>query len=169
MIPTLQDDEVTVWESEAVLRYLAGRYGLDYFPADPAERAQIDQWLSWVQSTWAPAMTAVFAGHVRLARADRNSQTEAAQIARLHAVAGLVEEVLGSRSHLARETLSLADFAFGAFLYRYYTLEIDRPALPRLAAYYDRLCERPAFCEHVQVEYDSLRIPGAERPNQGQA
>lgn len=163
LIPTLQDDTVTVWESEAILRYIAGKYGEQYFPADPSARAGIDQWMSWVQSTWAPAMTAVFGSLVRVATTDRDPTVFASYVSNLHKVAARIDQILMSRPYLAGESLSLADFAFASFLYRYYTLEISRPELPHLNNYYDRLCERPAYVEHVQVDYDGLRVPGAER------
>ncbi|MEZ5738269.1 MAG: glutathione binding-like protein [Burkholderiaceae bacterium] len=147
-----------------MLRYLGSKYGEHLFPAEPAARAVIDQWMSWVQSSWSPAMTAAFVSHIRVERADRDPKAVAAQVARVHALATLVDGILGERRHLATDALSLADFTFGAFLYRYYTLEIDRPDLPRLQAYYDALCARPAYVEHVQIDYDGMRIKGAERP-----
>ncbi|MFK7966082.1 MAG: glutathione S-transferase family protein [Burkholderiaceae bacterium] len=164
VVPTLCDDEVIVWESEAVLRYLGSRYGSAYFGEDPAARSQIDQWMSWVQSSWSPAMTAVFVTHIRVARQDRQPDQVAAQISRLHQLATLADRFLGERDFIASGALSLADFSFGAFLYRYHTLEIERPALKNLSNYYARLSDRPAYAEHVQVDYDGMRIPGAERP-----
>lgn len=164
LIPTVCDGDVTVWESEAVLRYLGASYGEQYFGKDPAARSQVDQWMSWVQSTWSPAMTALFVSHVRVARQDRNPDTIAAQVAQLHKVATLADQILGERKFIATDALSLADFTFAAFLYRYHTLEIERPALANLSAYYARMCERPAYVEHVHIDYDGMRIPGAERP-----
>ncbi len=46
----------------------------------------------------------------------------------------------------------------GHLLYRYFTLDFDRADTPNLAAYYERLTERPAYREHVMVSYDSLRV-----------
>lgn len=164
LIPTLQDGSVTVWESEAVLRYLASKYGEQFFPANAGDRAQVDQWMSWVQSTWAPAMTALFVTHVRTPKSDRNAATVAAQIAQVNRVAGVADSILGQRKFLAGDSLSIADFTFAAFLYRYFTLEIDRPELANLQAYYKTLCERAAYVEHVHINYDGMRAPGAERP-----
>ncbi len=163
VIPTLQDGEVTVWESEAVLRYLGSRYGEQYFPADPALRAAPDQWMCWVQSSWSPAMTSVFVSHVRIPRVERDPAVISAQMTRLQALATMADGFLAQRAYLAGDTLSLADFSFGAFLYRYFTLEIDRPDLPALRQYYDGLSGRPAYVEHVHIDYDPMRVPGAER------
>ena len=51
----------------------------------------------------------------------------------------------------------MGDIPAGAQLYRYFTLEIERPALPNVEAWYGRLTERPAYREHVMVPYDDLR------------
>ena len=51
-----------------------------------------------------------------------------------------------------------------AWLYRYYTLEIERAPLKNLDDYYERLCARPAYVEHVHISYEFMRVPGAERP-----
>ena len=51
----------------------------------------------------------------------------------------------------------LADIQLGHVLYRWYEMEVDRPALPNLAAYYERLKARPAYAEHVLVSFESLR------------
>ena len=57
--------------------------------------------------------------------------------------------------------MTLADFSFGAQLYRYYTLPFERTDLPKLAAYYQRLSGRSAYAEHIMVSYEPLRAPGA--------
>lgn len=164
LIPTLQDGNVTVWESEAVLRYLGSKFGKQFFPVDPAARATVDQWMCWVQSTWAPAMTGVFATLVRVPQKDRSASALAAHIDKLTATATFANDQLEARNFLASAELSLADFSFASFLFRYYSLEITRAELPALQKYYDALCERPAYVEQVHIDYDVLRVPGAERP-----
>ena len=51
----------------------------------------------------------------------------------------------------------MADIVNGATLYRYHEMEIERPALPRLADWYERLRERPAYRKAVMVSFDELR------------
>ncbi len=43
----------------------------------------------------------------------------------------------------------MGDISLGAVAYRYYNAAVDRPSLPNLEAWYQRLCERPAFQTHV--------------------
>jgi len=162
LIPTLQDKGYTVWESEAVLRYIGAEYGTQFWPDEAGPRAEIDQWMSWVQSSWSPAMTNVFINYVRVAKADRDAVQLKGLEDKLFALATLVDGILATRQYLAGDKMSLADFAFATFLYRYYTLEIDRPDLPNLAKYYEALSQSPAYQEHVQISYAGMRVPGAE-------
>ena len=69
----------------------------------------------------------------------------------------MVEAQVTDSPFLVGDALSLADIAIGTHLYRYFELEIDRPALPRLEAWYDRLRARPAYREHVMVSFEELK------------
>ena len=57
----------------------------------------------------------------------------------------------------ARDRFSLADIAVGVTLYRYFEMDIDRPALSNLQGWYERLRERPAFRDHVMISFEELR------------
>ena len=57
----------------------------------------------------------------------------------------------------AGETLTFGDIPAGAQLYRFFTLEIDRPSLPSLEEWYKRLQEREAYRTHVMVPFDDLK------------
>jgi glutathione S-transferase len=49
-VPVIQDGDTTVWESHAILRYLAARHGAGHFwSGDPAVRADVDGWVDWSQ------------------------------------------------------------------------------------------------------------------------
>src|ERR1700757_1853706 len=71
-IPVIQDGELAVWESHAILRYLAARYGGDRFwPKEPAARAPIDGWMDWQQTGLQPHfITGVFWGYYRTPEAQ---------------------------------------------------------------------------------------------------
>ena len=46
LIPTVEDGDLVLWESNAILRYLAARHGGErLWPGDPAERARADRWM----------------------------------------------------------------------------------------------------------------------------
>jgi glutathione S-transferase len=158
-VPVIADGEVGVWESHAILRYLAAAHGADRFwPADPAARAPVDGWMDWAQTALQPAfLSGVFWGGYRTPEAQRDAVSVARALEQTARCLTLVDAQLAGRAFVVGETLSLADIAIGAHLYRYFELEIDRPALPRLEAWYGRLSERPAYREHVMVPFGELK------------
>ena len=156
-VPTLKDGDSVVWESEAILRYLAARYGAPQFWSDdPAARAAVDQWLAWTAASLYRDWIDLFWRRVR----TPPQQQDAAEIERLRqntaARYAFLDSQLASRPFLAGDTFSLADIAAGMTLYRWYEMPIARPELPALRAWYERLLERPAYLKGVCLPFDDL-------------
>lgn len=157
-IPTIEDDGVVVWESNAIVRYLAARYGEGVlWERDPGTRAQADSWMDWMQTTLAPDSYGVFCAVVRTP-ADRQDRTAITDLTEhLTGHYELLDRQLAARPYLVGDRFSLADIAVGVTLYRYFEMEIDRPALSNLHDWYKRLRERPAFRDHVMISFEELR------------
>ena len=159
VIPTLEDGETVVWESNAVVRYLTSKYDAGGLaPSDLAAKAQADQWMDWHATTLYGDFITIFLGLVRTAPSQRD---EAAIALAEKATAGhyrLLEQALAGRAYIAGDRLTMGDIPVAATLYRYFTLEIERPSLPNLEAYYARMQERPAYRAHVMVSYEDLRV-----------
>ncbi|AVF03948.1 MULTISPECIES: glutathione S-transferase family protein [Devosia] len=159
-VPVLRDgDGPALWETGAILRYLAGRYGPDSFwPADPLRRAEIDKWAEWAKIN----ITLNFTGPVfwRVVRTAPSMQDPVAITAALEALIRFLRIAnarLERQAFLGGEDFTLADIQFGHVLYRYFDIDIARPDLPHIDRYYAALSERPAFADHVMVSYDALR------------
>lgn len=162
-VPVLEDGDLAMFESQAILRYLAARYATDdLWPTDPARRAPIDQWMEWTKVSVSPAVIyKVFWQMVRVSKADRDHAKVAEGVAELKALMTVAEAQIAAHGWLAGPNMSLADIAFGTQLFRYFTVDFDRADLPNLNAYYARLTSRPAYAEHVMVSFEPLRVPGA--------
>ena len=153
LVPTLSDDGFVVRESNAIIRYLAAKYDVSgLWAADPAQRSLADRWMEWHKSTGSLATMAVFFATVRTEPADRDQ----AYIARkVEAAAGnwqFVDAQLAERPYLAGDSLTMGDLPMGALAHRYFQLDIDRPSLPHVTTWYERLAERPAYAEHCMFE-----------------
>ena len=159
LVPTLRDGDLTLWESAAILRYLGAEYGdAQFWPREPAARAPVDKWAEWIKTTFGPAlMTGVFWPLIGVPEAKRDPAAIAAGVAKLTPLAQMLDVRLADGAYLGGGDICFADIVVGTPLFRYFTLDFDRPATPRLAAYYQRLTERPAYAAHVMVSYDSLR------------
>ena len=149
-VPTLVDGDLTLWESNAIVRYLAAKHDAGgLWPTDPATRADLDRWMDWQQTTQNPAMTPVFWGLVRTPPAERNQAAIDAGIAQSIAAFGIVNARLADRDWLGGDRLTMADIPLGPNLHRFFNLPFERPDLPHLRAYYDRMLTRPGYAAHI--------------------
>jgi len=158
-VPVIDDDGAVVWESHAIVRYLAARYGTGSLWADDAgARARSDMWMDWTTADLQPAFIGgVFWNFYRTPEPQRNWNVIRQGIARSAILFRMVDRQLEGKAFIAGDTLTMGDIAVGAQLYRYYELEIDRPELPNVEAWYARLKDRPAYQEHVMVPFDDLK------------
>jgi glutathione S-transferase len=159
LVPVLQDGDLTLWESAAIVRYLGARYGDEQFwPADPGKRAQVDKWAEWIKTTFGPSfITGIFWPMIGTPSEHRDSAAIARGVEKMKGVALILDERLADGPYLGGDDVCFADIVVGTLLYRYFTLDFDRADTPNLRAYYDRLVERPAYARHVMISYESLR------------
>jgi glutathione S-transferase len=157
-VPVVDDDGTVVWESHAILRYLAARYGTGVFWSDtPAERSQAEQWMDWVQCTLQPDfLSGVFWGFYRTPAEQRNMQAVDEKVRRCGEHFRLLDGVLADRRFLLGDRLSLADIPAGTSLYRYFNIDIARPHVPHVERWYRTLQERAAYQAHVMVPFGDL-------------
>lgn len=159
-VPTLVDGDIVLWESNAIIRYLADAYGKDViFGSTPAERGTSDMWMEWYQSSVYASFQTIFHQSVKLPHADRNPQILAQAQEAVYKQFGLFDSTLENRAFINGDHLTLGDVPIAACLYRYYTMDIERPDYPNIARYYDNLVQRPAYSNTVMINYDSLRAP----------
>lgn len=160
-IPVLQDgNHPPLWETGAILRYLANAYGGNAFwPRDPVQRAEVDKWAEWAKINIAMDFTVpVFWQVVRTAPAQQDQHAIKQAVAALESKLALADTRLSENTYLCGSDLTLADIQLGHILYRYYDIAISRRVLPNLRRYYEKLTERPAYQEHVMLSYDELRV-----------
>ena len=164
LVPTIRDGDLVLWESCAILRYLAAKYGDGgaFWPADPVARARVDMWAEWGKAHFARDFTVpIFWARVRTAAAARDEAALALALDRFDGYLGHLETQLRDNPYVMGEDLTLADIVIGHVLFRYYDIDIPRRSRPVIDAYYARLQSRAAFREHVMVSYEVLRAEGA--------
>jgi glutathione S-transferase len=152
LIPTIDDDGTIIWESNAVVRYLAAKYGAgSLWSEDAARRALADQWMDWLVTRIIPPMTPVFVGLIRTPPGARDSAAIDAAGQSLSAAWQVLNAHLATTRYVAGDELSMADIPLGCACYRYYTLDIAHPEMPYLQAWYALLKAREAYREHVMI------------------
>lgn len=145
-VPTIVDDGFVLWESNAIVRYLASKHdsgGLA--PADPQAFADADRWMDWQQTTVLPFMTPIFWGLVRTPEAERDAAAiEAARKTGIQ-VWSILEDRLQGRDFILGGSLTMADIPLAIQAYRWLTLVEDRPSMPALEAWLENCRVRPGF------------------------
>lgn len=157
-IPVVQDGETIVWETHAILRYLASVYGGTPFQRRlPGEQSVIDRWMDWSLSELEPAFfTGIFWGFYRTPTDLHDDAAIERALAACDRLYGILDRQLADRPFLSGDALGLADIPAGTTLYRYFELEIPRPAVPHVEAWYQRLQARPAYRRHVMRPFSEL-------------
>ncbi len=151
-VPTIDEDGFILWESNTIVRYLTAKHdpgGLS--PADSRVRADAERWMDWQLSALAPAFIPMFFGLVRMSEAERDFDAVERSRAETARLLGFMDKQLAGRDYLVSDALTIADIPFAGFVYRWFEMDIERPSLPNLDTWYQRLCERPAFREHIMV------------------
>lgn len=157
-IPVIKDGGTVVWESHAILRYLAARYGAGRFWRDePAERSLSDRWMDWAHTTLQPDfLGGVFWGFYRTPEAQRDLSAIKSKVEACARHFQLLDRELAGRDYMLGDALTLADIPLGTHLFRYFNIDIARPQVPHVEAWYRRLTERPAYRQHVMVPFEDL-------------
>ncbi len=151
-VPTIDDDGLVLWESNVIVRYLSAKHGAGSLsPTDMGERALADQWMDWQQTTMHPDITFIFWAVVRDLKANQDPEKLAAAGSRAAQAWQVVDEHLGSRDYLCGDHLTMADIPLGAAVWRWYNMNIERPALANLEAWHQRLQQRPGFKKYVML------------------
>ena len=152
LVPTIDDDGFVLWESHAIVRYLAAKHAAGtLWPEDPKTRADADRWMDWTSSTFWPALRPLFHGLVRTPAGERDAAALEASRRKSAEVLGILDACLESRAFVAGPVFTIGDIALGCGAWRWMALPIERPALPNLARWFDTLAQRPAFRKIVML------------------
>ena len=149
-VPTIIDDEFVLWESNSCTRYLAAKYAPGtLYPDDLTARADAERWMDWQIATVSPTLVPVFWGMVRTAPEDRDLKAIEAARKKLSANIAIMDSRLSNSTYLAGNTFTVGDVPLGITAYRWFNMEIEREPYINVQRWYDLLCDRPAFQEHV--------------------
>jgi len=154
LIPVINDDEFILTESNAIVRYLCTLYGNELLPLKDARAYAIaDQWMEWYKTTAYGPYIGLFKMLIRTPVEKQDSAEASRYQNTLESHLKLLDSQLCGQNYVGGNDFSMADIPLGSLAYRYFNLEIERADLPNLAAWYVRLCERPAFQEHAMIPF----------------
>ena len=152
MVPVVLDDDLVLWESNTICRYLATKHGRDdLLPPDAAERAKVEQWMDWqateLNNSWRYAVMAL----VRHSAAHTDADAIAASIESWNRHMGILEAQLQrTGAYAAGPRFTLADIVLALSANRWLMAPIERPDYPAVSAYMARLSGREGFRQHCR-------------------
>jgi glutathione S-transferase len=151
LVPTLEEDDgFLLWESNSIIRYLAGKHGAgSLWPADPKTRALASQWMDWQLSVLGPAITPAFWGLIRTPPEKRDNAAITTSQQKTTEAMKMLEERLGKTAFVAGNAFSMGDIPVGVMTYRFRQLVPERPAMPNVERWYAAISSRKAFHDHV--------------------
>jgi glutathione S-transferase len=143
LVPTISDGGFVLWESNAIVRYLAAKHGMGtLYPEDLAERADADRWMDWQMGTLWANFRPAFVGLIRTLPEKRDRDDIATAISRTAENLAMLDAHLAARDYVTGPAFTMADIPLGVTACRWFNLEIERPPMPNLEAWYERLCAR---------------------------
>jgi glutathione S-transferase len=151
LVPVIVDEGgFVLWESNTICRYLAARHGRsDLLPVDAQARARVEQWMDWQAGELNNAWRYAFMALVRQSPAHHDAAAiEASRQAWNRHMQILDAQLDKTAAYAVGPTFTLADIVLGLSTVRWLSTPIERPALPAVAAYVERLVERPGFLQH---------------------
>lgn len=149
LVPTIDDEGFVLWESHAIVRYLSRKHNkAGLCPQEAREAADADRWMEWYSTTLWQHARAVFWGIVRTPPEKRNVAEIEESRKKWAATLVIANANLASRDYMAGPRFSMGDIPLGVAAFRWFNMPIERPSLPHFEAWYQRICERPAFQKH---------------------
>jgi len=168
-IPTIRDNGFVMWESHAIIRYLARQYGLGtLYPDDPQKAAMSDQWMTWSTDSFMGTFFPVFWQLVRTEESERDYKKIAEMAKQSSEILQILEDHLVKNNFVAGEQFTYGDIPLGVLIHKYFVLDIERPSLPGIEAWYERLSIREPFQEHAMQPFGNSPSEFLELQAQGE-
>lgn len=154
LVPVIEDDGFVLYESNAIVRYLAARGGTAaLWPQAPRERADADRWMEWQSTAYTPAMGPAFMQLVRTPAGERDAAAIEASRAKAEKLSAILDAHLADRAFLAAGRFTTADIVVGCAAHRWLHLPLERTPRPNLERWYAQLKSRPGS---VQVTSQAI-------------
>jgi glutathione S-transferase len=143
-VPTLIDGDVKIHESNAILRYLCVKHGLDaWYPKELPLRAKVEQWLDWNQCRLSPTVVDIVLNGVFLGAAGDKAAVERG-LAKLPELWSILEAGLAGTQFLAGARPTIADLSVASGVFQL-TFANIAPTGGNTVGWFQRISELEGF------------------------
>lgn len=149
-VPALSDGDVALWESSAIMAYLADKAGSDLWPTDTAGQIDVLRWIAWDASHFSRHAGTLFFQNLikpRFTGSEPDSAAVEEATGFFRQFAGVLNDHLSNHDYVVADRLTITDFALACTLPEAADAKIPLDDFPKVAAWHDRLMELPAWRE----------------------
>ncbi len=158
LVPLLEIGDFTLWESNAIVRYLCARYGdteHNFYPTELEPRFDAERWMDWQQTTFNRAGGPAFLQLVRTAPEARDTGLIQQSVSATEPLLALLDEHLQQHAYMGGDSFGMADIPLGCEMHRWWgmrTAQFDAcgvtrqelQAFPNVQRWFGQLQQRPA-------------------------
>jgi glutathione S-transferase len=150
-VPTIVDGDFTMWESNAICRFLAARAGrTDLLPVAPTARAHVEQWMDWQATDLNISWRYAFLHLVRKSPACPDPTAAQASVVEWNRHMAMLDGQLAKTgAYVTGDEFTLADLVIGVSTVRWKLTPIERTALPAVEAWFARIAARTSFVKQA--------------------
>jgi glutathione S-transferase len=142
-VPTMIDGDVTSWESNTILRYLAATYAPQLTGTTAGEKTAVERWMDWMLAALNTPYVAVFKDVKK--PAEERGADFAAQHKDMVAQLKILDSHIAGKAWFALDRMTLADIALAPVVKRCLDFPVERPPFVELMRWMAELEKRPAF------------------------
>jgi glutathione S-transferase len=144
LVPTLEDGDFVLWESNVIARYLCTKHASPLFPTELKQRFEVERWMDWQQTTLNPAGREAFIQWIRTPDALRDPAKIAESVAKMSPLLEMLNTHLAQRAFMAGDAFTVADIPVACDIHRWVGLPQDCASYPHLDAWFASILKRPA-------------------------
>ena len=146
LVPTIEDGDLRLWESNVIVRYLCAKHGAPgrWYPETLAARFDAERWMDWQQTTLNAAGRDAFWQLIRVPVDQRDAALIERSVASTDPLLAMLEAHLSRQAFMAGDALTMADIPIACEIHRWRGLPLEQPALPHLERWYENICALPA-------------------------
>ncbi len=165
LVPTLQDGDLVLWESNTILRYLARQHDRSgRFTKDLQTQYRSEKWMDWQLGTMWPALRIASLGLTRTSESERNYEAIQKGYQETNRLLGLLDQTLGEQKFCAGDQFQIGDIVLALCVSRWILLNKTFPTetgqraqLKNVEAWLERLERETCFNDIAEKELNIVK------------
>jgi glutathione S-transferase len=145
LVPLIEDDGLTLWESNVIVRYLCAKHSPGrLYPTELKARFDAERWMDWQQTTFNPAGRGAFVQLMRTPPEKRSNEVVTKSVAATEPLLDVLDAHLSRQAFMAGHAFTMADIPIACEIHRWRGLPLAHRSRPALERWYQGIAALPA-------------------------